>query len=68
MDKKLSEFGELKRIGELCKLLNIKHSGARFLVFHRQIPFIKVGRSVFFDPSDIKAWLESKKIEASDVN
>ncbi|KPJ58517.1 MAG: hypothetical protein AMJ46_14060 [Latescibacteria bacterium DG_63] len=32
-------------------------------VSQRRIPYIKLGRSVRFDPSEIEAWLEEKKVE-----
>jgi excisionase family DNA binding protein len=30
-------------------------------VYLRQIPYVKMGRLVKFDPSDIKKWIETKK-------
>jgi excisionase family DNA binding protein len=34
----------------------------RRLVAERRIPFLKVGRSVRFDPADVDAWLERAKV------
>ena len=32
----------------------------------RRIPFIKVGRLVRFDPSDIEAWISARKVDVWD--
>ena len=37
-------------------------------VSQRRIPFVKVGRRTLFDPKDIKAWIESKKVEVNQWN
>jgi excisionase family DNA binding protein len=31
-------------------------------VFHREIPFVKLGRSVRFDRTDLDALIDSKKV------
>jgi len=36
----------------------------QWLTRSRQIPLIKIGSRNYFDPADIDAWLESKKIPA----
>lgn len=37
-------------------------------VSQRRIPFVKVGRRTLFDPKDIKAWIESQKVEVNQWN
>jgi excisionase family DNA binding protein len=54
---------ELLTINELILLLNIKESHLRSLIFRQEIPFIKLGRLIRFDPFKIKKWLEEKLIE-----
>lgn len=41
----------------------LKHWGVRWLIRTRQIPIIKIGRRVFFDPEDISAWIKRHKIK-----
>ena len=35
-----------------------------WLIRTRQIPIVKIGRRIFFDPVDISAWIEEHKIPA----
>ena len=30
---------------------------------NRSMPIVKIGRRIYFDPSDIKTWIDSKKIK-----
>lgn len=46
----------------LAKRLNVTPRFVRRLVAERRIPFLKVGRSVRFDPTDVDAWLEQAKV------
>ncbi|HAM02198.1 MAG TPA: hypothetical protein DCQ30_08230 [Acidimicrobiaceae bacterium] len=46
----------------LARRLNVTTRFVRRLVAERRIPFLKVGRSVRFDPTDVDAWLEQAKV------
>ena len=52
---------KLLTIDDVEKTYGLKKSRIRYLVFARQIPFIKIGRSVFFQGSDLEQWLKSKQ-------
>ena len=58
-----TKTNELLTITELTSLLSIKESHLRSLIFRQEIPFIKVGRLIRFDQSQIKKWLEEKLSE-----
>jgi excisionase family DNA binding protein len=47
----------LLTIKELSEKLNLKVSWIRHKVFWRQIPFIKAGRLIRFDPVEITKWI-----------
>jgi excisionase family DNA binding protein len=49
-------------IHELAKELNLSESGLYQMVNQRKIPFLKIGRSIRFDSSEIQKWLENKKV------
>jgi predicted DNA-binding transcriptional regulator AlpA len=33
-----------------------------WLIRNRSIPIVKIGRRIYFDPSDVRTWVDSKKI------
>ncbi len=39
-----------------------KYYRLQWLTRSRQIPVIKIGRRLYYDPEDIQAWIEGKKI------
>ncbi|MEQ9617819.1 MAG: helix-turn-helix domain-containing protein [Deltaproteobacteria bacterium] len=46
-----------------------KEWGVRWLVRHRRIPVVRIGRRIYFDPEDINRWVEKNKIsELGDEN
>jgi excisionase family DNA binding protein len=45
--------------------LNISVRHLRELLYRREVPYLKVGRLVRFDPADLDAWLEARKIPAA---
>lgn len=55
---------ELLTIPEVAELLKVSVSMVRRLQQRRQLPFIKVGRSVRFVSSDIDAYLESRRVRS----
>lgn len=42
---------------QTCRLLNVKESKLRKMVFEKSIPFMKVGRNLRFDRKEIGEWL-----------
>jgi excisionase family DNA binding protein len=53
---------ELLSPRETIRLLKIPKSRLYYLVLHKQIPFIRIGASLRFDPTEIHKWLELKKV------
>lgn len=49
------------------ELLNIcpgfKKYGLDWLIRERKIPIIKIGRRIYFDPNEIRTWINSNKVE-----
>jgi excisionase family DNA binding protein len=48
---------------EASEILNLKESRLRYEVFHRRIPYMKIGRSIRFDEKDLISWVLSQKQE-----
>lgn len=48
-------------IRDVSQLLNTTERHVRSLVQTDRIPYLKVGRLVRFDPSDVHAWLEDNR-------
>jgi excisionase family DNA binding protein len=44
--------------------LGITERHLRELIYRREVPYVKVGRLVRFDPTDLAAWLEARKVPA----
>lgn len=55
----------LINIQELASLLDVKESWIRSRIFRNEIPYIKLGHLIRFDPIEIKKWIELKKFEDS---
>jgi excisionase family DNA binding protein len=52
----------LLSIGQLAERLGTTPRRVRRLVAERRVPFVKVGRLVRFDPDDIAAWLDARRV------
>jgi excisionase family DNA binding protein len=52
----------LLRIDELTDHLKTTSGHVRRLVAERRVPYLKVGGSVRFDPAEIAAWLERRRV------
>ena len=53
----------LLRKTEAAKLLgDMSFSTLEKLTSKKQIPHVKIGRGVYYDVSDLRAWVESKKV------
>ena len=54
--------GKLMNVSELSQRLGVKVKTVYCWVHARQIPYVKVGRLIKFDPLDISQWVESRKV------
>ncbi|WP_417335924.1 helix-turn-helix domain-containing protein [Halobacteriovorax marinus] len=54
----------LLNIQEASEFLNIKISRLRTAIFKNEVPYLKIGRLVRFDPSDLTEWIQEKKEES----
>ena len=48
---------------EVVKRYHFKPWGLRHRIRMRTIPFLKCGRSIFFDPQDLEDWITKHKIK-----
>jgi len=48
---------------QAAEFLNISPFSVAGKVARREIPFIKIGRRVLFDPADLKTFVESRKVK-----
>lgn len=46
---------------EAAELLNLKVSRLRYEIFHKRIPFFKVGRTIMFDPIELVEWVTRQR-------
>lgn len=44
--------------------LGVAYSTLRQMVCYRRIPFIKIGRRCLFDPMDVRAWIDERRVNA----
>ena len=49
-------------VDELAAWLGIEVVFVRRLIAERRIPFVKVGRLVRFDPEEIAAWIDGRRV------
>jgi excisionase family DNA binding protein len=61
MQKQVAAGEGLLHIGDAARLLAVSVSTLYGWVWQRRIPFIKMGRSVRFDSSDLKAFVEANR-------
>ena len=57
----IEDSRRLLSIGQLSQQLGISVKTLYGWVCLRQIPYVKMGRLVKFDPRDIAKWIETKK-------
>ena len=55
---------KLMDISQLSEMLNVKKKTIYDWVHKRQIPYIKLGHLLRFDPNDIEKWLKSRRQKA----
>jgi len=56
-----SSFQNLLSIDETSSYLNLKISKLRSMVFKKEIPFLKIGRLVRFEKSQLDQWLKQHR-------
>ena len=64
MNENNTSIGDSRRllsIGQLSQQLGVSVKTLYGWVCLRQIPYVKMGRLVKFDPRDIARWIETKK-------
>lgn len=62
----MNDHKHLSNIKQIAAQLGVSASWVKSAVFKRQIPHIKVGRLVRFDPDEIVAWARSRRVEVRD--
>ena len=53
----------LINLEQACELLNLKKPTIYKKVCSRQIPFIKLGGKLLFDPEKLEAWVNAHAVE-----
>lgn len=48
-----------------AEILGTGERHVRDLAYRRQLPFIKVGRLIRFDPDDLDIWIASRRVAAA---
>ena len=59
-----NKTSNLTNVAGAAELLQMPKSRIYYMVFHKQIPYIKVGSSLRFDKKDLENWLKVQKIAA----
>jgi excisionase family DNA binding protein len=55
----------LLSIDELAEHLGVTVRHVRRLIAERRIPFLRVGRLIRFDPAEVTAWLDGRRVTGS---
>ncbi|MBD3666904.1 MAG: helix-turn-helix domain-containing protein [Kangiella sp.] len=58
----MTGFG-LVPYGEAARLLGLSEVTIRRWVMNRQIPYRKIGSRVFFDPEELREWVENCRVD-----
>jgi excisionase family DNA binding protein len=61
----ISTIPQLLTIDQLAERLGITVRHVRRLVSNKQVPYYKVGKLVRFDPTEIAAWLRTRRVPGS---
>jgi excisionase family DNA binding protein len=56
-----STLPQLLTIDQLAEQLNVSVRHVRRLVAERRVPYLKVGRLIRFDPSEVAEWLDEAR-------
>lgn len=60
-----ASFSKLLDTKEAAKFLGMGKRTIQELAAERKLAFIKIGRSVRFDPADLRAFVEANKVKAA---
>lgn len=60
MENNVSGSDSFLTITDVAKRLNVKRSWVRSMVFKGEIPFLKIGRHVRFDNTNIEKWIADR--------
>jgi hypothetical protein len=60
-----ASFPKLLDTAEAAKFLRMGKRTVQELAAERKLAFIKIGRSVRFDPADLRAFVEANRIKAA---
>lgn len=55
---------QLLTIGEAAERLNVSVRFIRRLVAERRLPYVKIGKYIRFDTSDLDTWINDRRIES----
>jgi len=55
---------QLVGVKDVAKMLGISRFTVAVMVRRREIPHFRLGRRIVLDPSEIRVWLKSKRIDA----
>jgi len=55
-EKKLLSFNDV------VEQYSFRPWGLRWRIRNRTVPFVKLGKSIYFDPNDLDAWIQENKI------
>jgi excisionase family DNA binding protein len=58
MDKEKIENKQYLTVKDVAKLLKLNINTVYYLTYHRQIPFVSIGRTKRFDKDKIMSWIE----------
>ena len=58
---------QLMDIAGVAERLGVRPKTIYAWVHMRQIPYVKMGRLVKFDPKDIDAWIQSRKVRMAEL-
>ncbi len=57
-----NELPTLLTYKEAAAFLTVSEATLRRWVMLRQVPFIKIGKSVRFDPAELEAWIRAQSV------
>lgn len=63
---KMASGGLLDIVG-LSRAIGVKSKTVYSWVHTRQIPHVKVGRLVKFDPKDVEEWIDGRKVKSQEI-
>lgn len=66
MEQNLDLKNKLLTFKQVCEILAMKESRLRYSVFHKEIPYVKVGMMIRFRPSDIQDFINSRIVKAGE--